>query len=788
MLARTVSVKLFARMGLRLSLRVQRCFELARTLACVAWLALASLAAAQEERTNRADYRIHARLDGATKRLTGSLGLRWTNRSGEAVRDLWFHLYLNAFSNNRSTHLLESEGKLRGKEITAGWGWSQVRAIRVDGAANGGFHDVLSSMRYERPDDGNEEDRTVFRVDLPQPVASGETVNVQIEWESQLPRVRRRTGYKDDFLLVAQWFPKLGVYEAGRGWNCHQFHMNTEFFSDYGTYDVTLDLPIDYAGKIGASGVKLNDTPKGDRVEVRFVAPSLVDERREDAFGKRPLVHDFTWTADTRYVSPPMRQTFRFKEWAERFPVEVEKARAIFGEEPKLRDVDVTVLIHPEHASQAKRHFEATCAALFFYGLWFGEYPYEHVTVVDPAWGAAAGGMEYPTLFTAGSRLFTTEDMHQPEGVTVHECGHQFWYGLVGNNEFEAAWLDEGFNTYTDSEVLKRVYGDDRSTTDYARFPVDGVAVAELRGGGALGDALAARELTVPLPFLPDPKLRLLAPSGLLDYWRDQPLFTFAPEWTDPRWADRCAYLRDPDTDPIETPGWKYADRESYATNSYPRTGVALRTLQGLIGDEAFYRGMRRYARDWRYLHPYPDDFFRAFQAGAGLELDWFFEEFFRGTGTVDWSVSVEQARRDEPRGFFQGEGGEFLERAAPEKKEGEEESAQKAPYHVEVELRRKGTLTLPLPVRLTFEDGTRQELTWSREEQQKATWKRITLDSEKKLSSVVLDPERRFYVDRDLSNNAWHDATDRVAPWRWSERVLAQFQNYLHFLQGLGG
>jgi hypothetical protein len=775
-------------MGSRISFRSLARSGFGAAVAVLVPLALAPVRSAQEASANRADYRIHARLDGATKRLSGSLGLRWTNRSGESVKDLWFHLYLNAFSNNRSTHLTESNGKLRGKEITEGWGWSQIRAIRVDGAANGGFHDVLATLRYERPDDGNEEDRTVFKVDLPEPLASGATVNVQIEWESQLPRIRRRTGHKDDFLLVAQWFPKLGVYEPGRGWNCHQFHMNTEFFSDYGTYDVTLDLPIEYEGKVGASGVKINDSAKGERLEVRFVAPSLVDERREDAFGKRPLVHDFTWTADTRYVAPPMRQTFRFKEWAERFPAEVEKARAIFGEEPKLRDVDVTVLIHPEHAAQAKRHFEATCAALFFYGLWFGEYPYEHITVVDPAWGAAAGGMEYPTLFTAGTRLFTTPDMHQPEGVTVHECGHQFWYGLVGNNECEASWLDEGLNTYTDSEVLKRVWGDDRSTTSYARIPVDGVAVADLRGGGALGDALAARECELPLPFLPNPKLRFFVASGILDYWRDQPLFTFAPEWTDPRWADRCAYLTDPATDPIETLGWKYADRSSYATNSYPRTGVALRTLQGLVGDEAFHRGLRRFARDWRYLHPYPADFYRAFQAGAELELGWFFQEFFQGTGTVDWSVAVTQARRSEPRGFFQGEGGEFLERAVSEKKEESGEADKPGPYHVEIELKKSGSLALPLPVRLTFEDGATQDLTWTRDEQRAVTWKRIELESDKKLSSVALDPERRFYVDGNLSNNAWYDKTDELAPWRWAERVLAQFQHYLHFIQGLGG
>lgn len=739
---------------------------------------------AQEAPSGRADYTIRSRLDGETKKLTGALELRWINKSGEAVPDLWFHLYLNAFSNNRSTHLVESGGKLRGHLVEEGWGWSRVTALRVESALAGGPVDVFPSLRYRRPEGTSEEDRTVFSVDLPQPVAPGEALRIEVEWEAQLPRVRRRTGYKDDFLLVAQWFPKLGVYEAGRGWNCRPFHMNTEFFSDYGTYDVTLDLPPEYEGRVGGTGVRVFDQLKNGRLEVKFLAPPPIDQQKEDAFGKRALVHDFTWTADTDTVV--FRQQFRAREWAERYPAEVEKARAIFGEEPKLRDVDVTVLIQPERAAQAERHYHATCAALFFYGLWFGEYPYEHITVVDPAWGAgAAGGMEYPTLFTCGTRLFTTPDMHAPEGVTVHECGHQFWQGLVGNNEFEAAWLDEGFNSYTDGEVLHRVYGLDRSTTDYARVPLDGVAPGTAPGGGPLADALAARRLRLPLPFLPDPELRFLAASGPLDLWRDQPLFTFTAEWTDARRSDRSGYLASPDTDPLETPGWLHADRTSYATNSYPRTAVALRTLQGMIGDGPFLRGMRHYAHEFRYAHPYPADFYRSFQAGAGVDVQWYFDELFRGNGTVDWSVEVEQAKKSEPRGFFQAEGGEFLERTAGTPGEGAEKPQ---PWRARILLRRSGTLALPLPLKLTFEDGTTREELWTREEQLAENWKRLEHEGDQKLVAVVLDPLRAYYLDRDLSNDAWFAEKDALAPWRWGERALAQYQHWLVFLQGLGG
>ena len=95
---------------------------------------------------------------------------------------------------------------------------------------------------------------------------------------------------------------------------------------------------------------------------------------------------------------------------------------------------------------------------LKYYGEWFGPYPYGHITIIDPAYQSGAGGMEYPTLFTAGTRWLAPARVTTPEGVTVHEAGHQFWYGMVANNEFEDAWMDEGFNTYSTARAIAQVY------------------------------------------------------------------------------------------------------------------------------------------------------------------------------------------------------------------------------------------------------------------------------------------------------------------------------------------
>lgn len=755
---------------------------------------------------SRADYVIFARVDdaedGAGKHLSGRLTLRWTNRAPVATDELWFHLYWNAYANNRSTHLVESGGRLRGKAIEDEWGWQQVTAISSGGA------DLLPSLTFQQPDGGGADDRTVFSVALPAPVESGATVEVEIAWESRVPRVRRRTGHKDDFLFMAHWFPKLGVFEGERGWNCHEFHANTEFFSNYGTYDVTLDLPARYDKKVFASGTQEGPLSQvGDRITARFAAPSLNDRERLDATGKRPLVHGFTWTADPNFKL--RRDTFNFDLWRTRFESDVQETQAALGDakDLRLRTVDVSVVIHPEREEQWQRHFEATCAALFFYGLWFGEYPYEHITVVDPAWGAReAGGMEYPTIFTAGTRLFTRPSMHSPESVTVHEAGHQFWYGLVGNNEFESAWLDEGFNSYTDSEVLWRWLGAQEATTDYSGVPFQGVQITPAPGGGTLARLLALQRIPMPLIEF---KLEPLRRGGLVDLWRDQPWLTAIQELRDPRAQDRAGYLRDPDRDRIDTPGWLYADRQGYSTNSYRRTAVALRTLEGVVGRERFLRGMRHYSETWRYRHPVPDDFFATFQKGAEIDVAWYFEEVFRGTGTIDWSVDVEQKRASEPEGWFQeGPGAPFVLREedaqpAPSETAGDVDPADlpedapapapkakqpQQPWKARVTLTRRGELRLPLVYELAFEDGSIERATWTREQQAESRWMHIDLEGRPKLVSVRLDPDRAIWMDANLSDNQWFDATDRLAPLRWSERVLNRWVTLLFWQSGIGG
>ena len=192
---------------------------------------------------------------------------------------------------------------------------------------------------------------------MPAPVAPGDEVVVSIDWESRLPRVRRRTGTKGNFIFLSHWFPKLAVYERERGWRAHPFHMNTEFYADYGTYDVTLDLAEEYAGKIAGSGQRVGDPEiASGRVVTRFVAPAPADQEAVDPVAARgskqsTKVHGFAWTADPDYVVH--EEMFRWNEWASRYEDEVDEVKSALGlstDELRGRDVLVRVMIHPEHA------------------------------------------------------------------------------------------------------------------------------------------------------------------------------------------------------------------------------------------------------------------------------------------------------------------------------------------------------------------------------------------------------------------------------------------------------
>jgi Peptidase family M1 domain len=383
-----------------------------------------------------ANYKIEARLDPLRHLITASETLTWTNTAASAVDTLPFHLYLNGFKNEQSLLLRSSQGTVRGAHATdTGWGYLQIESVRVAGL------DLTAKLHPPATAAGDE---TVVELPLAQPVAPGATVEVAFKFTAQLPEVFARTGYKGDFHMVGQWFPKIGVRVGPPGaerWECQPFHINTEFFADFGTYDVALTVPNTHL--VAATGVLTNAVDAGRGMRT-------LTYHAED-------VHDFAWMAD-----PYME---------------------VMSGQAKLVDegtVEVRVYYRPEQKDFARRHLEAATGAIEKFSAMFVPYPWPIMSVIDPPVDAAAGagGMEYPTLVTTeGDTVFARPGIRFPEYVTVHEVGHNWFQGMLASNEPQEAWLDEGVNEWADMHVMAELYGQRTSMVEWMGWQADFAAV-----------------------------------------------------------------------------------------------------------------------------------------------------------------------------------------------------------------------------------------------------------------------------------------------------------------------
>ncbi len=558
---------------------------LGRRTVLLVWLAAATPAAASPpaHAVAVADYDIEVRLDPEAKTLDGRERIVWHNPSTDRVGELWLHLYLNAFRNSESTFMRESGGRLRGQRMPPdGWGWTDVSSIRrADGA------DLTKGLRFEHPDDDNALDRTAVRVALPEPVPPGGSLALDVAWKAKLPWAFARSGYVRDYFLVGQWFPKLAVYEpaglrgrARGGWNCHQYHAESEFYADFGSYRVAITLPARFV--VGATGRRLARHPNPDGSVTHLY--------------QQADVIDFAWAAAPDFVE--LHRTFSAEK--DVGPDDYAAAARDTGRsaaELRLGDVEVTLLLQPSHLPQLERHFAAAKAAIKWFGLWYGRYPYPTLTIVDPAPGAdGSGGMEYPTFFAAGTRALYNrwpfDRIDEPELVVIHEFGHQYWQGMVATNEFEEPWLDEGLDEYSTGKVFERAYG------PWA------VRLGPFRAG----------ELE------------------LARIWNDDGAF-----------------------DRIRTSSWGFSPGNYYFT-TYNRSELMLRTLERLAGEDTLTRALRAYHERWRFGHPSSDDFF----ATPGLE-PWrtFFAQTVESPGLVDYEVaSVQSEPVKRPQGVLEPSGG----------------------------------------------------------------------------------------------------------------------------------
>jgi hypothetical protein len=493
------------------------------------------------------DYTLRATLDATTHTVHGQGTIVWRNTSDVSVNEIPLHLYLNAFKNERSCFLRDPISSGRGTGAVADWGYIDINKLVARDLGN---VDLWPGADKTSPGEGD--DQTDIRVPLPSEIPPKGSLTLDVVWDAKLPSIVERTGYFGSFHMVAQWFPKVARLEKD-GFAHFALHHLSEFYADFGTYDVTIDVPDGYT--IGATGARVEQRHAGGRTIERYTQAD---------------VHDFAWTA---------WDGFR------------EKTAESGG-------VSIRCLFPTGYDAVADRHIETAKFGLSHFGSLYGSYPYRTLTIVAPPRQAEeAAGMEYPTLITTMGAWYEPPVVHGAAGVTLHELGHQWFYGMVASNEARWPFLDEGLTSYAESEGLSAMLGPNSAV-------------------GVMGAGIGVGEI-----------LRM----GAIEAGHQEPVAQASAAFT---------------------------NGANYGSLAYARTATILDTFAGAYGRDELGAAIGSYARRHRFGHPSAEDFILSIRESLGDAAARNLHEALFERGWVDYLVREAISRRDAvPAGIFERNG-----------------------------------------------------------------------------------------------------------------------------------
>jgi len=489
-----------------------------------------------------ANYNIHAELDRTTHAAHAKQIVTWKNTSPDPISELRFYMYMNGFMSKDSPYVksLGDFAKNIDARSPSEFGYISVTKI------SRGDTDLTDRAKYIQPDNENKKDKTVLSLQLAEPIPAGESIELEMDFISKLPRTFVRAGYgKNDFNLFVHWFPQLGVYEQNIegiwGWNCHQFLPKTEFYADFGNYDVTLVTDEDFI--VGATGCRTSEQIKDGKKTSRFTAYDVID---------------FGWTAY------PLYEVY----------TDVHEG------------TEIELLIPSEHCAMAPRYISTIKSTISFLEKNVGKYHYPKITLVDPPVHTLTSGfMEYPMMVTLASVYGTPRRFRGSESLAIHEFTHMYFMGMLANNEKEEAWLDEGFVTFYEDEILDHLHGEKRSFYDF--------------GGIRTGNAQKSRQ-----------------------------------EYTT---------LKYPMHEIIAKPGWE--NKGYFKALVYGKMATSLRTFKGIIGEQSFTRIIKHYFEENKFTHPREADWLAAIdtmlsaQEKEQFDYKYFFNQALHTANIVDFEI-----------------------------------------------------------------------------------------------------------------------------------------------------
>ena len=528
----------------------------------------------------RADYTIRATLDENKRALSGAGTVTYHNNSPDTLKYLWLQLDQNIYqpgSDARQSATLPSRGAWTGATAQTGLKFDGLRTLLEQRTFPGGF-DILAVKDANGRPLPHTINKTMMRIDLPQPLKPGARVTFSVDWRYNINEQKvlgGRAGYEkfddnNDLFEIAQWFPRMAAYYDVYGWQHKQFLGSGEFTLEFGDYDVRITVPADHVvastGELQNPGDVLSAAQR-DRLKQARTAKKpviIVTQAEAEAAEKARSTATKTWHFKARNVRDFAFASSRKFIW---------DAQGV-----KSGDTDVLAMsYYPKEGNPLweKYSTQAIIHTIEQYNKYSFDYPYPTAISVN----GPVGGMEYPMISFNGPRpskdkktgeiTYSQRTKYGLIGVIIHEVGHNYFPMIVNSDERQWTWMDEGLNTF----------------------------------------------------------VQYLAQQA----WEEN--------WPDSRGEPRriTDYMKSRNQVPIMTNSESLLQ---FGNNAYAKPAAALNVLrETVLGRELFDFAFKEYAQRWKFKRPTPADFFRTMEDASGTDLDWFWRGWFYTTDAVDVSV-----------------------------------------------------------------------------------------------------------------------------------------------------
>ncbi len=666
----------------------------------------------------KADYVINAELNDENQSLTGAETITYYNNSPDVLKYLWLQLDQNILAKNNATTASLST------RMTDTLNTMQLyrRSVEFDGG-----HKIKSVKDASGNALNYSVNLTMMRIELPQPLKTGEKFTFSIEWSYNIGNRQidgQRSGWeyfpedKNYIYTIAQWFPRMCVYDDVEGWQNKQFLGQGEFALTFGDYKVKLTVPSDHI--VAATGTLMNPTSALSKTQLeRF-------EKAKTTFDKPVLIVTQAEAIEKEKTHATTKKTWEFQASNVRdFAFATSRKFIWDAQAVKLSSkTPLAMSFYPKEGNPlwGDESTKAVRNCLETYSRYTLDYPYPVAISVN----TANIGMEYPMICFNGGRVkkdgtVDPNTKYSSIAVITHEVGHNFFPMIINNDERQWTWMDEGVNSFLQyrTEVER-----------YENFP-------HWWGSG-----------------------KSIAPFMKGDKSIQRPVMTT---------SDNVV---------------------AFGAEQYAKVATSLSILrENIMGPELFDRSFKEYATRWAFKHPQPADFFRTMEDASAVDLDWFWRGWFYTTDHVDFELSdvkwyrmkkdqndpekktpavkagdLAAANAKPATDFSQGPK-EFAVIDFPEQYYGEfntriDGAAVKARLQdknfYELTIKNKGGLVMPILIEWTYKDGTKEL-----EKLPAESWRlneyefKKSFIKDKEVASVVIDPNQDM-GEAELADNVF--------------------------------